>query len=61
MRACCHPLVRTRWIALYGVDRSDDAERRAFLGRVERAMAKLEQITGVRGRLQRAARRTRLR
>ena len=31
MRACCHPRVRTRWIALYGVDRSDEAERRAFL------------------------------
>jgi NAD(P)H dehydrogenase (quinone) len=51
MRACCHPLVRTRWIALYGVDRSDDAERRAFLTRVERSMAQLEEITGARGRL----------
>ncbi len=50
MRACCHPRVRTRWIAHYGVDRSDDAERQAFLQRVERSMASLEQITGPGGR-----------
>jgi putative NADPH-quinone reductase len=55
MRACCHPLVRTRWIALYGMDRSDDAQRQAFLHRVEHAMAGLELITGARGRLRRAA------
>jgi putative NADPH-quinone reductase len=55
MRACCHPLVRSRWIALYGVDRSDDTQRRAFLGRVEREMAALGRITGARGRLRRAA------
>jgi putative NADPH-quinone reductase len=54
MRSCCHPRVRTRWIALYGVDRSDDAGRRAFLLRVERSMADLERITGARGRLRRA-------
>ena len=51
MRACCHPRVRTRWIALYGVDGSDEAERRAFLARVERSMAELETVTGARGRL----------
>jgi putative NADPH-quinone reductase len=61
MRACCHPLVRTRWIALYDVDRSDNAQRQAFLGRVERETAELERITGARGRLRLAARRTRLR
>jgi NAD(P)H dehydrogenase (quinone) len=42
MRSCCHPRVRTRWIALYGMDRSDDAERRAFLQRVERSMGALQ-------------------
>jgi putative NADPH-quinone reductase len=55
LRSCCHPLVRTRWIALYGVDRSDDAQRQAFLARVEREMAELDRITGARGRLRRAA------
>ena len=51
MRACCHRRVRTRWIALYGVDGSDEAERWAFLARVERSMAELETVTGARGRL----------
>jgi putative NADPH-quinone reductase len=51
MRTCCHPRATTRWIALYGVDRSDDAERQAFLRRVERSMAALETVTGARGRL----------
>ena len=41
MRALCHPLVRTRWLALYGVDQSDDAARRTFLRKVERSMARL--------------------
>ncbi len=41
MRACCHPLVRARWVALYRVDRSDVAERRAFLHKVERTMRQL--------------------
>jgi putative NADPH-quinone reductase len=39
LRALCHPLARTRWLALYGVDRSGVAERQAFLDEVERAMA----------------------
>ena len=37
LRVLCHPLARTRWIALYGLDRADDAARRAFLDRVGRA------------------------
>jgi putative NADPH-quinone reductase len=41
LRVLCHPLARTRWIALYGVDQSDDAVRRRFLGRVERELARL--------------------
>jgi NAD(P)H dehydrogenase (quinone) len=51
MRALCHRRVRTRWLALYGVDQSQGHEREAFLARVEHSMAHLEQITGARGRL----------
>ena len=51
MRALCHRRVRTRWIALYGVDQSDAAEREAFLTRVEQGMRHLERVTGARGRL----------
>ena len=51
LRAACHPRVRTRWIARYGVDQSDEAERRSFLHDVERAMTDLERVTGPRGRL----------
>jgi len=51
LRATCHPRVRTRWIASYGIDQSDEAERRAFLDRVERSMADLDAVTGLRGRL----------
>ena len=36
LRVLCHPLARSRWIALYGMDRADDATRQAFLERVER-------------------------
>ena len=38
LRAVCHPLTRTSWIAMYGVDTSTDAARRAFLARVERRL-----------------------
>jgi NAD(P)H dehydrogenase (quinone) len=54
LRAACHPRVRTRWIACYGIDQSDLAGRQAFLTRVERAMADLERITGARARFRRA-------
>ena len=50
-RIRCHPRVRTRWIARYGIDQSDEAGRRRFLEHVERAMTDLERITGPRGRL----------
>ena len=53
MRALCHPRVRTRWMALYGVDQSDAPEREAFLARVEQAMEHVERVTGARGRLRR--------
>ena len=36
LRAVCHPLVRTKWVALYGIDTADERARRAFLDRVAR-------------------------
>jgi NAD(P)H dehydrogenase (quinone) len=38
LRAVCHPLTRTTWIAMYGVDTATDSQRRAFLDRVERKL-----------------------
>jgi putative NADPH-quinone reductase len=40
LRALCHPLARTRWIAMYGMDTADDAGRREFLTRVERRLSR---------------------
>jgi len=37
LRAMCHPLTRTKWIAFYDIDRASDDRRRAFLDRVERS------------------------
>lgn len=36
IRSMCHPRVRTSWVAMYGLDRADDARRTAWLERVER-------------------------
>lgn len=36
LRALCHPTCRTRWIALYGVDRARRSRLEAFADRVER-------------------------
>ncbi|HSP29909.1 MAG TPA: NAD(P)H-dependent oxidoreductase [Ilumatobacteraceae bacterium] len=41
LRTMCHPLARTTWLAMYGVDNASDAERLAFLDRVERRTARL--------------------
>lgn len=41
VRSLCHPLVRTRWIALYGMDRAGDAARETFLGRVRNRVGRL--------------------
>jgi NAD(P)H dehydrogenase (quinone) len=41
LRVLCHRSCRTSWIALYGVDTSDEDRRRRFLDRVERRMAAL--------------------
>jgi putative NADPH-quinone reductase len=40
LRAVCHPLARTTWLAMYGVDTSTPAQRTAFLNRVERKLAR---------------------
>jgi NAD(P)H dehydrogenase (quinone) len=41
LRAMCHPLARTTWIAYYGVDTSSAGSRAAFLERVERRLSRL--------------------
>lgn len=41
LRVLCHPLAHSRWLALYGTDRSTPRQRAAFLTRVERAMRRL--------------------
>ncbi len=41
LRTMCHPLARTSWIALYGIDNSSDVERASFLDRVERRLTHL--------------------
>ena len=38
LRAVCHPLARTTWIALYGIDTASDAQKAAFLERVGRRL-----------------------
>jgi len=38
LRLLCHRFARVRWIALYGIDRCTDAERRAFLDKVEQRL-----------------------
>jgi NAD(P)H dehydrogenase (quinone) len=40
LRSMCHPLARTTWLALYGIDRCDEAERAEFLNRVESRIAR---------------------
>jgi NAD(P)H dehydrogenase (quinone) len=41
MRAMCHPLARTTWLALYGTDASTPDQRAAFLRRVDRRIGRL--------------------
>lgn len=38
LRAVCHPLARTHWIAMYGVDRSTPEQRQAFLDALPRRL-----------------------
>lgn len=41
LRSMCHPLARTTWLALYGIDNASEQRRLAFLDRVERRIARL--------------------
>jgi NAD(P)H dehydrogenase (quinone) len=41
LRTMCHPRARSTWIAMYGIDTSTDAQRSAFLDRVERRLTHL--------------------
>jgi putative NADPH-quinone reductase len=40
IRVLCHRFVRTKWIALYGVDACSDSERRAFVERAGREVTR---------------------
>ena len=40
LRAVCHPLARTTWLAMYGVDTSTEQQRHAFLDRVDRKLSR---------------------
>lgn len=40
LRVICHPRCRTRWIALYNIDRATDQQRQRFLARATRAVAR---------------------
>lgn len=41
LRAMCHPLCRTTWLALYDIDRCPDLKRNDFLATVETRMRSL--------------------
>ncbi len=41
LRTMCHPLARTTWLAMYGIDNASDEQRRAFLDRAERRLTRL--------------------
>ena len=41
LRAVVHPMARQRYLALYDMNRADDARRQAFAARVRRAMGQL--------------------
>jgi NAD(P)H dehydrogenase (quinone) len=38
LRTVCHPLARTKWIALYGIDTASEKQRTAFLDRIDRRL-----------------------
>ncbi len=40
LRLSCHPLARSNWLAMYGLDASTPEERAAFLERVEGRLAR---------------------
>ena len=41
LRYVCHPSTRTRYLALYDMNRATDAQRKGFVGKVERSMREL--------------------
>ncbi len=41
LRSMCHPLARTAWVAMYGVDSSTPEARARFLDRVERRIGRI--------------------
>lgn len=41
LRSLMHPLARTRWLALYNMDRNDEAARHAFLDEVATKVGRL--------------------
>lgn len=41
LRVLCHPLARTRRVAIYGVDNASPSDAAAFLDRVDRRMSRL--------------------
>jgi putative NADPH-quinone reductase len=41
LRVLCHPLVRTKWVALYAIDTCTPDDRQRFLDRVEKTMLRL--------------------
>ncbi len=41
LRTMCHPLARTTWLAMYGIDNASDGDRHRFLDRVERRITRL--------------------
>jgi putative NADPH-quinone reductase len=45
VRALCHRFARTTWLAMYNIDRSTNADRLAFLDRVDRRIRRLSSST----------------
>lgn len=42
LRSLCHPLARSTWIAMYGIDTSSDKQRATFLLTVRRRLGKFK-------------------
>ncbi len=39
LRSMCHPLARTRWIAMYGIDTATEDQRDEFIGVVRKKLS----------------------
>ena len=42
LRSMCHPLARSKWLAMYGIDTATPEQREAFLATVRRKLAKVK-------------------